>query len=109
MGKPLVTTIDDPDAGRPGQPTVLIIFNDRSGPGQVAEIIATRHSFTETEVWETDDEQGRAAWLLAITCETASAETLFELIGSRLPDYIQARRFPLGRLAYVRDTGVRID
>ena len=36
------------------------------------------------------------------------AEQLLELIGSRLPDYIQARRFPPSRLELVRSAGTRI-
>lgn len=108
---PLVSTIDD-GAGdtseRLAAPTVIILFNERSGPAQVAEIIANRHSFIETETWETVDEQDRAAWVLLVTCETATAEQLFELIGSRLPDYIQARRFPPSRMVHVRRTGTRI-
>jgi hypothetical protein len=109
--RPLVTTIDDADEPEvvPAGPTVIIIFNEKSGPTQVAEIIAAKHSFTETETWETEDESGRAAWLLVVTCETATAEQLFDLIGSRLPDYIQARRFPPSRLAAVRRSGTRLD
>ena len=107
---PLVTTID-PGPGDAGSdavgPTVIILFNERSGPAQVAEIISGRHSFIETEAWETIDEQERPAHLLVVTCETASAEQLFELIGSRLPDYIQARRFPPSRMDVVRSTGTR--
>ncbi|MCW2956635.1 MAG: hypothetical protein JWO69_1504 [Thermoleophilia bacterium] len=111
MSRPLVTTIDDgkgTDAPRPAGPTVIILFNEKSGPSQVAEIIAAKHSFTETETWETHDETGRSAWLLVVTCETASADQLFELIGSRLPDYIQARRFPPSRLPQVRASGTRV-
>ena len=109
---PLVTTIDegpDPTASaRTAGPTVLIIFNEKSGPGQVAEIIANKHSFIEIEMWETTDEQDRPAFLLAVTCETATAEQLLDLIGSRLPDYIQARRFPPSRMDLVRRTGTRM-
>jgi hypothetical protein len=126
MNPPLVTTIDDgpPQGGRGDgggagggggqggggepQPTILILFNERTGPSQVAEIIGLRHSFIESEVWETVDEQDRQAFLLALNCETATADQLFELIGSRLPDYIQARRFPPSRLAEVRRTGTRL-
>ena len=107
----LVTTIDDntPAAPRRGtEPTIVILFNEKTGPSQVADIIAGKHSFVETEIWETVDEQGRSAWLLVLTCETASPEALFELIGSRLPDYIQARRFPPSRLPLVRRDGTRI-
>ena len=109
---PLVTTIDDgpnPTASpRAAGPTVVILFNEKSGPSQVAEIIATKHSFIETEMWETVDEQERPAFLLLVQCETATAEQLLELVGSRLPDYIQARRFPPSRLDTVRRTGTRI-
>lgn len=109
---PLVTTIDegsDPTAPRRGAgPTAMILFNERSGPTQVTDIIAAKHSFIETETWETTDEQDRPAWLLVITCETATAEQLIELIGSRLPDYIQARRFPPSRLPHVRRTGNQV-
>lgn len=111
MQPPLVTTIDDgPDdgAGSAAGPTVLILFNDRSGPSQVVEIIGNRHSFVEHETWETVDERDRVAYVLAVTCETATADQLFELIGSRLPDYIQARRFPPSRLEHVRRTGTRV-
>lgn len=109
---PLVTTIDDgPDAtasARGTGPTVVILFNEKSGPSQVAEIIANKHSFIETEMWETVDEQDRPAYLLTVVCETATAEQLLDLVGSRLPDYIQARRFPPSRLDVVRRTGTRI-
>jgi hypothetical protein len=109
---PLVTTIDDEPgraaAGRSAEPTVLILFNERSGAGQVVDLIATRHAFVDSEVWETVDEQDRPAWVLVITCETATAEQLFDLIGSRLPDYIQARRFPPSRMDLVRRTGTKL-
>lgn len=111
MHAPLVTTIDDGpnrSASRPAGPTVIILFNERTGPSQVAEIISNRHSFIETETWETVDEQDRSAYLLVVTCETATADQLFELIGSRLPDYIQARRFPPSRMELVRRTGTRV-
>lgn len=111
MGRPLVTTIEDDDgagARTPVGPTVVLTFNEKTGPTLVAEIIAARHAFVATEAWETVDEQGRTAWLLVATCETASADQLFELIGSRLPDYIQARRFPPSRLAEVQRTGTRV-
>lgn len=87
---------------------MVILFNEKTGPSQVAEIIAGKHSFVQTEIWETTDEQQRPAWLLVMTCETATPEQLFELIGSRLPDYIQARRFPPSRLPVVRRDGNRI-
>jgi len=112
MNRPLVTPIETADEDAPSVPagpTVIIVFNERTGPSQVAEIIAAKHSFTETEMWETEDETGRSAWLLAVTCETATADQLFDLIGSRLPDYIQARRFPPSRLPEVRRTGTRVD
>lgn len=109
---PLVTTIDegsDPTASPRGSgPTAMILFNERSGPTQVADIISAKHAFVETETWETTDEQDRAAWLLVVTCETATADQLIELIGSRLPDYIQARRFPPSRLPHVQRTGNRL-
>ena len=35
------------------------------------------------------------------------ADTM-DLIGSRLPDYIQARRFPPSRMSVVRRTGTRM-
>lgn len=109
---PLVTTIDEgPNPTAPQRavgPTIVIIFNEKSGPAQVAEIIAGKHSFIETEMWETVDEQDRPAFLLTVECETANAEQLLDLVGSRLPDYIQARRFPPSRLEHVRRTGTRI-
>ena len=110
MNRPLVTTIDEgatPSSRVNAGPTVIILFNERTGPTQVAEIIAAKHAFIETEIWETEDEQGRSAFVLAVTCETATADQLFDLIGSRLPDYIQARRFPPSRLDEVRRTGTR--
>ncbi|MCW2923894.1 MAG: hypothetical protein JWM98_1298 [Thermoleophilia bacterium] len=104
----LVTPIEpEPDPPRP-EPTLLVLFNDRQGPAQVTDIVSVRHSFVETEVWETTDEGGRPAWLLAMWCETATAEGLFDLVGSRLPDYIQARRFPPSRLARVREDGTQV-
>lgn len=111
MHPPLVTTIDEgPNAAgrRPGGPTVIILFNEKTGPSQVMEIISARHSFIETETWETVDEQDRPAYLLLVTCETATADQLFDLIGSRLPDYIQARRFPPSRMGVVRRTGTQL-
>ena len=109
---PLVTTIDDgpnPTAStRAAGPTVVIIFNEKSGPSQVAEIIASKHSFIETEMWETVDEQDRPAFLLIVNCETATAEQMLELVGSRLPDDIQARRFPPSRMELIRRTGTRV-
>jgi hypothetical protein len=79
-------------------PTLAILFNEKSGPEQVVDIIVTKHAFVDFETFETDDEQGRSAFLLCVYCETATAVELFDMIGSRLPDYIQARKFPLGRL-----------
>lgn len=110
---PLVTRIDDgPERSRAGarsdEPTIIILFNERSGPGQVAEIIANKHSFIETETWETVDEQDRPAWVLLVKCETATSDQLFELIGSRLPDYIQPRRFPPSRMELVRSSGTKL-
>lgn len=109
---PLVTRIDDgpePSASpRRREPTIVILFNEKSGPAQVAEIISNKHSFIESEVWETVDEQERAAWVLLVHCETATADQLFELIGSRLPDYIQPRRFPPSRMELVRRTGTQL-
>ena len=106
MNRPLVTPVDS--APEPAPP-ILIIFNDKAGPGQVVDLVSVKHAFIESEVWTTTDEQGRPAWLLALTCETATPEDLLELIGSRLPDYIQARRFPASRLAQVRAEGERLD
>lgn len=111
MAVPLVTRIprDDADDGAVDPPpTVAILFNEKSGPEQVAELVMVRHAFCEFEVWGTEDEHGREAWLLAVWCETAGAEELVEMIGSRLPDYIQARRFPLSRIVKVRASGSRI-
>ncbi len=109
---PLVTTIDEgpnPTAPkRADDQLTIIIFNEKSGPAQVAEIIGNKHSFIETETWETVDEQDRPAWVLTIVCETAGPEQLLDLIGSRLPDYIQARRFPPSRMELVRRTGTRV-
>jgi hypothetical protein len=83
-------------------PTVAIIFNERSGPDQVAEIIARQHAFTEFETYEVADEIGRPAYLLLAYCETGTANELFDMIGHRLPDYIQARKFPPSRVEDVR-------
>lgn len=115
---PLVTRIDDgPEpasrasasrAADPNEPTIIILFNEKSGPGQVADIIGNKHAFIETETWETTDEQDRPAWVLVVRCETATADQLFDLIGSRLPDYIQPRRFPPSRMELVRRTGTKV-
>lgn len=108
MNRPLVTPVDaEPAQPEPTLPA-LILFNEKSGPAQVVELVAAKHAFVESEIWATSDENGRPAWLLALICETASMDELFELIGSRLPDYIQARRFPLSRLAQVRAEGDRL-
>ena len=107
----LVTTIEDntPAAPRRGpEPTVIILFNEKTGPSQVVEIVSGKHSFVLSETWETVDEQQRPAWLLVMMCETATADQLFDIIGTRLPDYIQARRFPVSRLPIVRRDGTRI-
>lgn len=98
---PLVTPIE-------AAPTIAILFNERSGPAQVVDILATKHSFLRTETWKTVDETGRDAFLLVVDCETATADQLFDLIGSRLPDYIQARRFPPSLLGAVRRDGQRV-
>jgi len=102
MHPPLVTPIDG------ATPTVAVLFNEKSGPDQVTSIIGAKHAFVETEAWKTVDEEGRDAFLLVVTCETATADQLFDLIGSRLPDYIQARRFPLSKFDGIRTSGTRI-
>lgn len=93
MSSQLVTPIDEP--------TLCMIFNERKGAELVAEAIERQHAFVEFEAFDTTDEQGRSAVLLLIRCETATAQELFELIGHRLPDYIQARWFPPSRVASV--------
>lgn len=111
MSVPLVTRISrDDDDGTPAgrTPTVAIMFNEKSGPEQVAGLIMARHAFCEFEVWASHDEHQRDAWVLVVWCETATANELVDLIGSRLPDYIQARRFPLSRYAHVRAHGTQI-
>ncbi|MCW2972442.1 MAG: hypothetical protein JWN72_715 [Thermoleophilia bacterium] len=111
MNRPLVTTVDGttvPAPPAPPEPTMLIAFNEKSGAPQVVDIIAAKHAFVETEIWKTVDEQGRDAWVLVITCETATASEIFDLIGSRLPDYIQARHFPPSRLPELRRSGDRV-
>jgi hypothetical protein len=110
---PLVTRIDDgPEPARSAaasdEPTIIILFNERTGPAQVSEIIGNKHAFVRTEVWETTDEQDRPAWVLLVHCETATADQLFDLIGSRLPDYIQPRRFPPSRMSHVRRSGTKL-
>lgn len=84
-----------------GEPTLSILFNDKSGPEQVRDLIVRQHAFVEFHMVETEDEIGRPAYLLVVYCETATANELFALIGQRLPDYIQPRRFPASRLPAV--------
>lgn len=79
-------------------PTIAILFNDASAPDQVKEIVERQHAFVGFETFETDDEHGNLAYLLLVHCETATANELFDMIGNRLPDYVQARKFPLSRL-----------
>jgi hypothetical protein len=105
MMRPLVTTVDGSPGGvvpKPVGPTLLILFNDKAGPQQVVDIVASKHAFVESQTYDTIDEQQRPAWLLVLTCETATAAEHFDMIGSRLPDYIQARRFPASRLPEIR-------
>lgn len=83
-------------------PTLAVLFNEHSGPEQVADIISRQHAFVEFEAYDTVDETGRAAYLLLVYCETADADQLYALIGNRLPDYVLARRFPLSRVDTVR-------
>lgn len=92
---------DQPSNGR-GDPTLAILFNDKGGPDQVIEIIQAKHAFVDFETYQTDDERGRPAYLLLVYCETATPDQLFDMIGTRLPDYVQARRFPLTRLQELR-------
>lgn len=110
MTVPLVTPTggDDLDGRSATNEPIAILFNDRAGPGLVADIILLKHAFVAFEVYETVDEQGRSAFLLLIDCETANAEQLLELVGSRLPDYIQSRRFPPSRVDAVKSTGTRL-
>lgn len=84
-------------------PSLAILFNDKAGPDQVIDIIKTKHAFVGFETYQTEDEVGRPAFLLLVYCETASPETLYDMIGNRLPDYIQARRFPISRLEQLRE------
>lgn len=104
MKRPLVTRIDQDSEKQKNDP-ILVIFNEHSGPGQVIDLVNVKHAFIEYEVWKHQDEQGRPAWILILTCETATAEEVLDLVGSRLPDYIQVRRFPLSRLSLVRSSG----
>lgn len=83
---------------RQTDPTVAIVFNDRAAPDQVQEIVERQHAFCGFESYETEDESGNPAFLLLIYCETATANELFDMIGTRLPDYIQARKFPMSRV-----------
>jgi hypothetical protein len=93
-GVPLVTEIR--------LPTLAVLFNENSGPEQVAELISRQHAFVEYEAYDTTDEEGRAAYLLLVYCETATADQLYDLIGNRLPDYVLARRFPTSRVEDIR-------
>ena len=95
-------TITPTTSSGASQPTLAILFNEKSGPQQVMDIISIKHSFVGFETYETDDEKGSAAFLLLVYCETATADQLYDMIGHRLPDYIQARTFPLSRLAHLR-------
>ncbi len=79
-------------------PTIALIFNDRSAAGQVQELIERDHAFARYESIEAEDEQGRAAWVLAIWCETATANQIYDSVVPRLPDYIRARWFPPTRV-----------
>lgn len=94
MSNPLVTEVSDP--------SVAILFNEKSGPGQVADILNRQHAFVEYEVYDTHDEQGRPAWLLLVYIETATPNEVMAMIGSRLPDYIQARMYPPSLIEKVR-------
>ena len=91
-----------------GPPSAAILFNEKSAPQQVVDIIDQKHAFVGYEGWETVDEQGRPAWLLLIWCETASEVEILELVGGRLPDYIRARRFPPSQVARVRRDGTQM-
>jgi hypothetical protein len=93
-GKPLVT--------QSAEPNLAILFNEKSGPDQVIDIIARQHAFVEFEKLQTVDEQGRTAFLLLVTCETATADQLYDMIGHKLPDYVLARKYPPSRVAAVR-------
>ena len=112
MNRPLVTTVDGATVPAavpaPPEPTMLIVFNEKSGAPQVVDIIAAKHAFVATETWKTVDEQERDAWVLVVTCETATPGEIYELIGSRLPDYIQARHYPPSRLTELRRSGERV-
>ena len=91
---PFVTEIREPTR----EPTLAMLFNEHSAPGQVADIISRAHAFVEFEAYDTEDETGRHAYLLLVYCETASPDQLFDMIGSRLPDYVLARKFPMSRV-----------
>jgi hypothetical protein len=97
MSSPLVTEV--------AAPTVSILFNDKAGPAQVADIVSRQHAFVEYEMYETKDESERSAWLLLVYCETASQQEIMQMIGSRLPDYIQPRVFPPSRVEAIRRSG----
>jgi hypothetical protein len=88
-------------------PTLAMLFNDKKGPELALEAIRRDHAFVESEVVETEDEQGRRAYLLVIACETAPAEQLFALGASRMPDYIRARHYPLSRVVRLRGQAAR--
>lgn len=110
MDKPLVTQTASPAAApaRSRAEIIAILFNERSGPQLMSDIVDGKHAFVQYEAWETVDEQGRPAWLLLVGCETANADQILELVGSRLPDYIQARRFPPSLIPKVRASGKRL-
>lgn len=92
-----------PEADR--VPSLAILFNEKTGPDQVIDIVRTKHAFVDFETFETDDEQGRPAFLLLVYCETAAGDELMDMVGNRLPDYIQARKFPLSRLRELQAAG----
>lgn len=85
---------------------MAVIFNDRTGPAMVQEIIERVHSFCKYDMYDTVDENGRSAWLLIVECETATPDQLYALIGQNLPDYIRARRFPPTRLEQLRSGAI---
>jgi hypothetical protein len=94
VGSPFVTEVREP--------TSAILFNEKGGPEMVGDMVSRMHAFVDYEVFETKDEDDRPAFLLLIYCETATPEDIDAIIGSRLPDYIVARRFPISRIAAVR-------
>ncbi len=85
-------------------PSVAILFNEKSGPDQVVDIISRQHAFVQHEPLVTVDERGSTAWLLLLACETARPEQIMEMVGNRLPDYIQARLFPPSMVDAVRSS-----